>query len=595
MAGVRPPLPPGPFLVVGLARSGVAAAIALRARGAAVIGLRRRGGRRGGRGRAGRRPACRCTSATDGVALLEGVATLVKSPGVPQEAPVVRAARARGMRVIGELEVGWRLLSNEVVAITGSNGKTTTTELVGAIHRAAGVPVAVAGNVGTALSSLAGTLSPDTVVVCEARRSSSRTRRRSRPRPRCCSTSRRTTSTGTARFDAYRAAKLRSSRARTPAAIAVLPGGLEPTVRRGACASRAADGRRAAAGAGGRRGRATAARAGAASPSSRRPRSGSAARTTSRTRWRPPRSRSRAASTPRAVRDGAARRSRASRTGWRRSPRVGGVLYVDDSKATNVASAVVGHPLVPRRRARDPRRPRQGRGLRAARRAPSPSAAAPLPDRGGGRARSAPRSRATRRAVHDCGDLERAVAAARAAAARRGRPALARPAPPTTSTAPSRSAATTSRRWRAADEAADSSRARRRREASDGGRRKQRLMARTRQQPLEHRLLLTATFCLLAGGAVMVYSASSARTLLEGQGDGTAYLVKYLMYGAVGLVVMHVLARHGLAARAALHAAAAGGGVRAAAARAAPGLRRRRSTARAAGSAPARCSSSRRR
>ena len=71
-------------------------------------------------------------------------------------------------------------------------------------------------------------------------------------------------------------------------------------------------------------------------------------------------------------------------------------------------------------------------------------------------------------------------------------------------------------------------------------------MARSRQQPLEHRLLLTATFCLLAGGAVMVYSASSARTLLEGHGDGTAYLVKYLMYGAVGLAVMHVLSRHGL-------------------------------------------------
>ena len=71
-------------------------------------------------------------------------------------------------------------------------------------------------------------------------------------------------------------------------------------------------------------------------------------------------------------------------------------------------------------------------------------------------------------------------------------------------------------------------------------------MAKSRQQPLEHRLLLTATFCLLAGGAVMVYSASSARTLLEGHGDGTAYLVKYLMYGAVGLVVMQLLARYGL-------------------------------------------------
>ena len=73
-----------------------------------------------------------------------------------------------------------------------------------------------------------------------------------------------------------------------------------------------------------------------------------------------------------------------------------------------------------------------------------------------------------------------------------------------------------------------------------------RLMAKSRQQPLEHRLLLTATFCLLAGGAVMVYSASSARTLLEGQGDGTAYLVKYLAYGAVGLALMQVLARYGL-------------------------------------------------
>src|SRR4051812_7839354 len=66
---------------------------------------------------------------------------------------------------------------------------------------------------------------------------------------------------------------------------------------------------------------------------------------------------------------------------------------------------------------------------------------------------------------------------------------------------------------------------------------------RQQQQPLEHRLLLTATLCLLAGGAVMVYSASSARTLLAGQGSGTAYLVKYLIYGAVGLVVMHVVSR----------------------------------------------------
>src|SRR5258705_4463159 len=66
------------------------------------------------------------------------------------------------------------------------------------------------------------------------------------------------------------------------------------------------------------------------------------------------------------------------------------------------------------------------------------------------------------------------------------------------------------------------------------------------QQPLEHRILLTATLCLLAAGAIMVYSASSARTLLQGQGDGSGYLVKYVAYAAVGLMVMQLLARGGL-------------------------------------------------
>jgi cell division protein FtsW len=68
-------------------------------------------------------------------------------------------------------------------------------------------------------------------------------------------------------------------------------------------------------------------------------------------------------------------------------------------------------------------------------------------------------------------------------------------------------------------------------------------MGRKKQQPLEHRLLLTATFCLLAGGAVMVYSASSARTLLQGEGDGTSYLIKYVTYGAIGLLGMHIVSR----------------------------------------------------
>ncbi len=69
---------------------------------------------------------------------------------------------------------------------------------------------------------------------------------------------------------------------------------------------------------------------------------------------------------------------------------------------------------------------------------------------------------------------------------------------------------------------------------------------RRKPKPVEYNILVTATLCLLAAGAVMVYSASSARTLLEGQGDGTVYLVKYVCYAAIGLVVLQLLARSGL-------------------------------------------------
>jgi UDP-N-acetylmuramoylalanine--D-glutamate ligase len=163
----RPPLPPGPFLVVGLARSGRAAGVALRARGEEVTGC---DSGRVDAAAVGELEAAGVAvhESTDGLGLLDDVRTVVKSPGVPQDAPVVRAARERGVAVLGELELGWRLLSNEVIAITGSNGKTTTSELVGQIHREAGIAVVVAGNVGTALTSLAGTLDQAAVVVCEA-------------------------------------------------------------------------------------------------------------------------------------------------------------------------------------------------------------------------------------------------------------------------------------------------------------------------------------------------------------------------------------------------------------------------------------------
>jgi len=104
---------------------------------------------------------------TDGLAYLAAARAVVKSPGVPREAAVIAAARERGIPVLGELELGWRLLGNEFVAVTGTNGKTTTVELLGHIHREAGLPVAVAGNVGVAVSGLAGALDERATVVCE--------------------------------------------------------------------------------------------------------------------------------------------------------------------------------------------------------------------------------------------------------------------------------------------------------------------------------------------------------------------------------------------------------------------------------------------
>ncbi len=165
----RPPLPPGPYVVVGLARSGCAAALALRARGEAVIGWD------GGNSQALQAAASRLSAAgvevrldASGNGLAARAGTIVKSPGVPQEIPLLQAARARGVPVLGELELGWRLLESQFVAVTGTNGKTTTTEWIAHVHREAGLPVAVAGNVGTATSTLVGEIDPEVTVVCEA-------------------------------------------------------------------------------------------------------------------------------------------------------------------------------------------------------------------------------------------------------------------------------------------------------------------------------------------------------------------------------------------------------------------------------------------
>src|SRR5919108_4940522 len=96
----RPPLPPGPFLVVGLARSGVAAALALRARGGEVVGCD--AGEVADELRAELAAAGIAVHApSEGVELLTRASTLVKSPGVPHQAPVVTSAQRQGLRVIG--------------------------------------------------------------------------------------------------------------------------------------------------------------------------------------------------------------------------------------------------------------------------------------------------------------------------------------------------------------------------------------------------------------------------------------------------------------------------------------------------------------
>jgi UDP-N-acetylmuramoylalanine--D-glutamate ligase len=154
----------GPYLVVGLARSGVAAALALRVRGEEVTGVDS-GAPIGAAALS--RAGVDVHTGTDGIAQLAGARAVVKSPGVPAGAPVIAAARERGISVLGELELGWRMLPNEFLAVTGTNGKTTTVELIGHIHREGGLPVAVAGNVGVAISGLVGQIAEDVTIVGE--------------------------------------------------------------------------------------------------------------------------------------------------------------------------------------------------------------------------------------------------------------------------------------------------------------------------------------------------------------------------------------------------------------------------------------------
>jgi UDP-N-acetylmuramoylalanine--D-glutamate ligase len=135
---------PQRVLVLGLARSGKAASAALERRGVEVVGADRELGN------------------DDDLALLDGIELLLKSPGVPREAALVAEAERRGVPIWSEVELGYRLLEPRLVGVTGTNGKTTTSELLGVML---GAPVA--GNVGRALTELDGQVDPGALVVCE--------------------------------------------------------------------------------------------------------------------------------------------------------------------------------------------------------------------------------------------------------------------------------------------------------------------------------------------------------------------------------------------------------------------------------------------
>ena len=99
----------------------------------------------------------------------DGCEAIIRSPGVPSGHPVLQAAQERGIPIWSEVELGYRLLppGARVVGVTGTNGKTTTTELVGAMLRAAGLPYQVCGNVGIALCEVAPLLPEGAIAVCE--------------------------------------------------------------------------------------------------------------------------------------------------------------------------------------------------------------------------------------------------------------------------------------------------------------------------------------------------------------------------------------------------------------------------------------------
>jgi UDP-N-acetylmuramoylalanine--D-glutamate ligase len=169
--------------VVGLARSGVAAAHLIRRLGGRVLASDS-GARESLTPEAVQLEALGCTLFAGGhpEAAFAGTELVVVSPGVPLELPALETVRARGVPIIGELELGWRVMEADLIAITGTNGKTTTTALTGELAAGTMRPVLVGGNIGTPLCAQALDFPADGLVVAEASSFQLDTTERLRPR-----------------------------------------------------------------------------------------------------------------------------------------------------------------------------------------------------------------------------------------------------------------------------------------------------------------------------------------------------------------------------------------------------------------------------
>ena len=487
---MRPPLPDGPYLVVGLARSGAAAASDAAAPHGRVLGDRQRRAARGARRGRGvvrrRRPRAARRGGLRG-----------QEPG--------RAARGAGdRRGAGAGDPGARRAGaglaaagrNRFVAVTGTNGKTTTTELLGAMHRAAGVPVAVAGNVGTPLSSLVGALDPAATVVCEC--SSFQLEDATAFAPDCGLllnlSEDHLDRHGT--VEAYREAKLRMFAHQTAEQVAVAPPAAAspgPATGSGATSSRSAS--RLARHAGARRRR---------DPPARR------AQPRERDGRRPP---------PRSPRGLPAEAvAEALRDVRRRAAPAGGGRHASTACSTSTTRRPPTS-TPPCAGSRPSTAACTRSSAAASRAAASPACATAVAAHC--RAAYLIGAAADRLAadlegtvpLHRCGDLE---TARRSRRQRPRRPATwccsRRPARATTSTATTSSAATISARSFLLHDFAH------RRRRTPGWRKRGKGRKAPVKRPIEYSILYTATLCLLAFGAVMVYSASSAESLLDGSG-----------------------------------------------------------------------------